>query len=69
MKISSFSDPNFLKLGLILTIAGVIVAIGGFLFDYPWWIGFRGGLALGPLVIIVYFVIRLKNHKEHSSER
>lgn len=58
IKISSFDDPNFLKLGLVCMGLGIIVFIGSYLFNFSGIIAFRAGGGLGVLICITFFVAR-----------
>lgn len=54
-KIDSFSDKNFLKLGLFCIAAGILLSVILFVANAPWWIGFRGGLGLGLCIILAHY--------------
>jgi hypothetical protein len=58
MKIKSFDDPNFLKLGLILIGFGCAVYLASIWFDFPGFIALRGGAGLGLMICITYFIAK-----------
>ncbi len=66
LKISSFDDPNFLKLGLICIGLGVIVFIASYIFNFPGIIALRGGGGLGAIIVITYFIAKGKGGKGAS---
>ena len=58
LKIESFDDPNFLKLGLICIGAGVLVFILSYIFNFPGVIALRGGGGVGILICVAHFLAR-----------
>jgi hypothetical protein len=58
LKIKSFDDPNFLKLGLWFIGVGLILFLGSYIFEFPGIIALRGGCGLGLIIIAIYFIAR-----------
>ncbi len=54
-KVTSFSDPNFLKLGIFCIATGCILAAILMVIDAPWWVALRGGLGIGLLIVIAHY--------------
>ncbi len=64
LKIKSFDDPNFLKLGLYCIGAGLLVFLASYLFQFPGIIALRGGGGLGLIICASYFIARRLKKRE-----
>jgi hypothetical protein len=64
LKINSFSDPNFLKLGLILIGFGFLVFLASYIFDFAGAIALRGGGGLGFIICVTYLIARSKKKEK-----
>jgi len=59
IKIESFSDPNFLKLGIICILIAIVIFILSYLFHFPGIIALRGGGGLGVIIIITHYISKI----------
>lgn len=55
-EVKSVSDRNFLKLGIVLILAGIVFSAILYFINAPWWIAFRAGLGLGVFIVVVHYV-------------
>jgi hypothetical protein len=60
LKINSFDDPNFLKLGFLCIGIGLAVYILSFIFSFSGIIALRGGGGLGLIICAVHFVSKAR---------
>ncbi len=58
-EIKSIGDRNFLYLGIACIAFGILVYLLSVMFDFPGIIAFKGGLATGVFICIIYFGGRL----------
>lgn len=63
LKISSFTDHNFLRLGLFCVFSGWIVLLLSFYFKFDSIIAIRGGFGLGLIICVTHWIARFKEKK------